>query len=515
LLKMSNHPWRSYNSPTCTLELFHKIPQWPMGNIDRSNRRFRLRLLAEDATTTTNTAETNESEAENIWEIDGNFQQLEALRQATNTYLQDLLKTTPESYNATLLAGVTAATTSQETTATTTDQSQPPSPTTTSSSTPTTIQPSPTSDNIYLESQAGLRHQLHLGTLATETTGESISLSTLQLFDLAAACDRYASDKQQRAQIPIHPTNLKAVPQWARMVALLVVTAGVTATVMETLERRSQSSQEVASTPDKTTVSPNPTVPSPTPSFPSNIEEVPLPPDRELSDQERLSMQQQSSPEATSSPSPSATTNNTSETDDGSTPPPPPSEARSTLPPPRTGNDQSLSRDVPTTPISPLPNDSTNRRSQPMSTPTPSATSENPLQEAPGNQQNGATTTNRDGSQTALAPSPNSSGEEGTTNEQTTTKTANLAQVREAQEHFQSQWQGNPDLEERLQYRLLLNPDGTVKYIRPLSNTSGQYIDRTGMPLMGESLVSSLPSGEEMRIRVVLEPDGEVKVFSE
>jgi len=33
--------------------------------------------------------------------------------------------------------------------------------------------------------------------------------------------------------------------------------------------------------------------------------------------------------------------------------------------------------------------------------------------------------------------------------------------------------------------------------------------------LMGESLVSPLPSGEEMRIRVVLEPEGEVKVFSE
>jgi hypothetical protein len=353
-----------------------------------------------------------------------------------------------------------------------------------------------------------------LGTLATETTGDSISLSTLQLFDLAAACDRYASDKQQRAQIPIHPTNLKAVPQWARMVALLVVTAGVTATVMETLERRSQSSQEVASTPDRTTVSPNPTVPSPTPSFPSNIEEVPLPPDQELS-----STQQQPSPEATSSPSPSPspTTNNTSETDDGSTPPPPPPEARSTLPPPRTGNDQLQSRDVPTTPISPLPNDTTNRRSQPRSTPNPSATSDPSLREVPGNQQSDATT-NSDGSQTALAPSPNSSGG-GSTKEEISTKTANLPQVREAQEHFQSKWQGNQDLEadleETLQYRLLLNPDGTVKYIRPLDNTSGRYIDRTGMPLMGESLVSPLPSGQQMRIRVVLKPDGEVKVFSE
>lgn len=489
-----------------------------MGNIDRSNRHFRLRLLAEDAASTNNTAEISESEAENIWEINGNFQQLEALRQATNTYLQGLLKTTPQSYNATLLAGVTTTTTSQETTATTTDQSQTPSPTTTSSSTPTTVQPSPAGDNIYLESQTGLRHLLHLGTLATETTGESISLSTLQLFDLAAACDRYASDKQQRAQIPIHPTNLKAVPQWAKMAALLVVTAGATVAVMETLERRSQPSGEVASTPEKTAVSPNPTEPSPIPSFPSNIEEVPLPPDQELP-----SRQQQSSPEATSSPSPSPATNNTSETDDSSTPPPPPPEARSTLPPPRTGNDQSPSRDVPTTSISSLPNNTTNRRSQPrptpnanrspMSTPTPSATSGNTLQEEPENQQN-EVTTNGDSSQTALAPSTDASGE-GTTNEQTSAKTANLAQVREAQEYFQSQWQGNSDLEERLQYSVLLNPDGTVKYIRPMNDISGRYIDRTGMPLMGESLVSPLPSGEKIRIRVVLEPDGEVKAFSE
>lgn len=90
-----------------------------------------------------------------------------------------------------------------------------------------------------------------------------------------------------------------------------------------------------------------------------------------------------------------------------------------------------------------------------------------------------------------------------------------MPQVREAQEYFQSQWQGNPDLEETLQYSLLLDPDGTVKYMRPLSNISGQYIDRTGMPLMGESLVSPLPSGQQMRIRVVLQPSGEVKVFSE
>lgn len=492
--------------------------------MDLAKRRFRLRLLAEETATTNNTSETTESVGatsrdcpETIWEINGNFQQLEALRQAINVYLQDLLKTTPQSYKATLLAGVSTATTFQQTATTTVDPSQTPSPTPTSSSTPaTTEQPSPASDNIYVESMAGLRHQLHLGVLATETTGDRISLSTLQLFDLAAACDRYASDKQKRAQIPIHPTNLKAVPQWARMVALLVVTTGVTATVMETWERRSQPSQEVASTPDRTTVSPNPTVPSPSPTFPSSVEEVPLPPDQELS-----SRQQQSSPEPTASPSPSPspspTTDNTSGTGDPSTPPPPPPEATSTLPPPRTPNNQSLSRDVPTTPMSPLPSDSTNRRRQPtptpMATPTPSATSENTLPEISPNQQGGATT-NSDGSQTALAPSPDASAE-GSTNGETSTKTANLQQVREAQEYFQSQWQGNPDLEEPLQYHLRLNPDGTVKYIRPLSNTSGQYIDRTGIPLMGESLVSPLPSGEEMRIRVVLEPEGEVKVFSE
>ncbi|WP_071518759.1 DUF4335 domain-containing protein [Geitlerinema sp. PCC 9228] len=487
---MSNQLWRSYHLPTCTLELCHKLPRWPAGNRDLAKRRFRLLWHGEEET---------EASHQSLGEIAGNYQQLEALREATNTYIQDLLESTPETYNATLLAGVATATAFQPTTTATPEPPESASATTTSGSAATLVQSSPWEKTIYFQSMAGLCHQLHLGPLATETTGDSMVLTTLQLFDLVAACDRYASDKQQRHQIPIHPTKLKNIPQWAQMAALLVVTAGVTATVMETLERRSQPSPEMASTPEETTASPETTVsPSPTARLPSNIEEVPLPPDQELS-----SRQQQTSPEtaASPSPSPSPSPNNEAATGDTSTPPPPPPGATSTPPPPKTGDDLPAT-DVRTTPISPLPsNDTATRSTQP--TPTPTATPSPMTTPTPGEE----TAADRN-SPTALAPPPNAS-------ENTAEETANLPQVREAQEYFQSQWQGNPDLEETLQYSLLLDPDGTVKYMRPLSNISGQYIDRTGMPLMGESLVSPLPSGQQMRIRVVLQPSGEVKVFSE
>jgi hypothetical protein len=70
-------------------------------------------------------------------------------------------------------------------------------------------------------------------------------------------------------------------------------------------------------------------------------------------------------------------------------------------------------------------------------------------------------------------------------------------------------------LTETLEYRLLLNADGSLQRILPLGRTSENFLDRTNMPLLGEPFVSPATNGRNPQVRVVLEPDGKVQTFLE
>ena len=84
---------------------------------------------------------------------------------------------------------------------------------------------------------------------------------------------------------------------------------------------------------------------------------------------------------------------------------------------------------------------------------------------------------------------------------------ATIATVRS---YFQGSWQPIESLTEPLQYQLLVGADGTLQAIIPLGDRAGNFLDRTGMPLLGESL--STP-GQELLVTVVLRPDGSVEVY--
>jgi hypothetical protein len=87
-----------------------------------------------------------------------------------------------------------------------------------------------------------------------------------------------------------------------------------------------------------------------------------------------------------------------------------------------------------------------------------------------------------------------------------------VAQVRT---YFQQRWQPPSDLEQTLEYRLVLNADGSIQRIVPLGQSAKIYIDRTDMPLMNEPFVSPVQGGGNPQIRLVLTPEGEVKTFLE
>jgi hypothetical protein len=90
-----------------------------------------------------------------------------------------------------------------------------------------------------------------------------------------------------------------------------------------------------------------------------------------------------------------------------------------------------------------------------------------------------------------------------------------IPQVAEARSYFQERWQPPEGLSQTLEYTLLLAADGTIERITPLGLASGDYIDRTGMPLVGEPFVSPIANGRTPKIRVVLAPDGKVQTFLE
>jgi hypothetical protein len=90
-----------------------------------------------------------------------------------------------------------------------------------------------------------------------------------------------------------------------------------------------------------------------------------------------------------------------------------------------------------------------------------------------------------------------------------------IPQVAEVKSFFQQKWNPPEGLNQILEYSIQLNADGTIETISPLRQASGDYIDRTGMPLVGEPFVSPLKGRQTAKIRVVLEPNGQVRAFLE
>jgi hypothetical protein len=62
---------------------------------------------------------------------------------------------------------------------------------------------------------------------------------------------------------------------------------------------------------------------------------------------------------------------------------------------------------------------------------------------------------------------------------------------------------------------MVLNPDGSIQRITPLGQAAIEYMDRIGIPSLGESFVSPVEGGRNAKIRLVLSPDDKVQTFLE
>ena len=504
---MTNSVIRRYTPPTCRLQILadsSPMSRW-VGRSVVKQLRFNLRF------------DDPRLPEQRVF-IQGDHEQLEALHEAVTTYVQNLLNSSPEQFNG--VSAVVAVTPRSSDVSTDAQASsaepQPPDPFSASAHLVDPVLHSEpiaaSSERIFLQQGDGLSHKLFLGQLANKESGPVIQLSVLQLFDLATVLDEYGSDvialpTDNRSRVTAGPSA------WASIAAVLLIGVGLTTAVL--IFNRSNSQQQTANrnaTQGSNSTSQQPLAPQRTP--------VPIP--TPLPSSQSPSLPPTSSIFA--SPSPSS-------------PPVAVPGATSTLPVvpsvpiPQTTPVNPIPSLTPAPPIllSPIPRQDTSvsiarepatPRTIGIPTPTsiapPSITIPSPSQPTLPNPDQTL-------SETAPGAAPTQSSDTLTARSRSLPNTPNqpkatadtFPQVAEARDYFKQRWEAPSSLKQTLEYSLVLDVDGTIQRIEPLGEAARTYVDRTGMPLIGEQFVSRNSNGQTPRIRVVLAPDGKVQTFLE
>ncbi len=456
---MPNTLIRRYTPPTCTLEIWGQISPlsvWAGKNI-LNNLKFQLRL-----------DDPRLLENEQML-IRGDRTQLQLLKEVVGNYVQNLLKTSAEELSLSL-----------------TLNSYP-------LSSPNNIPSLPS-----LQPKGLVNHELFLGGLTTDNGGDVINLTTSQLFDLANALEEYEAEIDVIPEITRKQIR-KQTLTWAGIAAGTLIALGAGAWGVKMYQ---DTNREVASTPPPVTQN------KPKEALPS----VPLPP--------------------TGVPAPSPTIPTTL---DQQTPLPNPGEVKSATAPSRLNTVPLVVPPRPNLPPPPsLANVTPNNTAIVI---TPETSSKSPIVATP------APTTDKPGAVATLPPqimnptpaSPNlpalpplsredkAPAEAPKMNRVNTQAKAppssnlldTIPQVAETREYFKARWQPPESLKQTLEYRLILNQDGSLKQILPLGQAAKIYLDRTNMPLLNEPFVSPLEVAGNPQLRLVLSPDGTVRTFME
>ncbi|WP_353672731.1 DUF4335 domain-containing protein [Synechocystis sp. LKSZ1] len=88
-----------------------------------------------------------------------------------------------------------------------------------------------------------------------------------------------------------------------------------------------------------------------------------------------------------------------------------------------------------------------------------------------------------------------------------------IPQVAEVRAYYEKYWQPPQELQQTLEYRLQLDPNGTLKQTTPLGKAASLYLAKLPQPNPGSPWVSPLTVEGERTIRLVLSPNGSVKTF--
>lgn len=526
---------RRYTPPTCTLEILARKSPLSMWMGQTILKQLRFQLFFDDPAL---------AEAEKI-SIKGDRDQLEALCNAVTNYVQEILQKSADSFCVTFLES---------------PELEDVVPKTSFAENKNSSGMGILEATIYLESSDNLTHKLYLGSLANPTSGSIIQLTLLQLFDLANALDEYATDV-------IALPNLKpersifSLPVWTPVAAMLVLAVGLTPVTWQYAQNIKQNQQQslknATSTSEKVALKPTPSLNLPTPptglNSPNNLPSVPpkLNPPNNLtsppaSSNTALLPKLDISPlpaDSTLNPKPFALPNSTVPTAIKPIPknalvkpqlakPVPPTTLK--IPLSRTPNPTPNSlgiikqKDISLGTSEKLPNRNTNSIA---SIPIPKSVSNLPnvksqLPEQISSQLNSQPLdkTNNFTNQTSAPVSANDLVAKLRASKKTPLPTEIAAeenklfdksQVAEVRAYLQKSWQPPAGFSQTLEYSLMLDIDGSIERILPLNKAAREYIDTTGIPGIGKPFVSINKTGQSLRIRVVLSPDGKVQTFLE
>ena len=415
--------------------------------------------------------------AQDRWvELHGDRTQLEDLRHTVNNYVQAFLDQSQDFTSAALIdpgdhkTAITATIASGEKTLPSDRDINP--------------------GEIGLRPNGLLGHDLSLGDLATEASGAVIRLSTLQLFDLATALDDYSADL---LELPTLPKTgwFRGRENWAQSAAIAVAVVGLSASALKLLD---------------SSMAPTAMAPTLSQGTSSN--------DQRIATQISPSVVDKATPPIISAeklPSiPAVGASSKIGIPTLAAPQPTPGElAKPTLPSSKSLPQSSIA----TVPITGIPG-----RPTIISGETNAATESSKINSSAATLDSAAVASG----QVAAAPmesigrSPASrSAVRGGDRAANATAFDTIPQVAEVRTYFQQRWKPPEGLTQTLEYSLILAPNGSIQSIVPLRQLSGDYIDRTGMPLVGDPFVSALSNERSAKIRLVLTADGKVQAFLE
>ena len=481
----SNTPIRRYTPPTCTLELWDKRSGLSRWREEASLKELNFVLSFDDPKLLEEQQVT----------LQGDLLQLTVFYDVVASYTQNLLYQTVNCFTVTHQSSLEK--------------------TICSATLHSLIPLSKEIDKLNLppslQRKGFLRHELKLGSLETKASHSFVSLSSSQLFDLLNALEDYQEDLSVLSSSE-NSTQRQGILvwTWAAAVALLAIAIPmVVPKWFDTLNsdgasliQNQEDSEQILSFLDVLPpVPPPPSVPIPSPSMPPMLSTKDLlPPPEKIS---------------TAAPPPRNPSIDIK--------PPTPSvlPPSSVFPPaprqPSTNNHYRVSKQPPTEDLLTLPvpgistimpsspSTMTSRISAIPSIPTPPSLQAKALVEHSPEEQTPETIIVNPLTEehifARLAP-------------QTTLLDA-IPQVAEARQYFQQRWQPPKNLSQTLEYRLIIQSDGSLKRAIPLGKAAIVYYKKASIPTPGSIFVSALNISGNRIIRLVLSPNGIVKTFLE
>jgi Domain of unknown function (DUF4335) len=463
---------RRYTPPTCSLEIAAQqspLSRW-MGKVALKDLRFKLSF-------------DDPRISDDDWVVlRGDRIQLEELNQAVGDYVQSFL--TQSSPLGTIEQDIAAQTAVAA----------------------TAIAAPANTTGIALQPKGLLSHTLSLGSLATENSGERLTLTSTQLADLSTALDEYSAEaislpNLDRKVAWLPNTAQWSSPNWAGLAAGILVTVGLGASLMNGLSNRpatqntasqaSSSDQRLAMQPPPTpaTPTPNPFLVPPMGKLPTG---APLP-----------------SPGATNAPMKIAT----------ATPGSSPDQKIGTVNAPTIANTQGGQSEIK---IVPPPKPSLSQAKSdaaPKQAPVPAIVDNIGSEPAPPPNAKRAAALNNGEFSAAAAP-------EGAARDLALGRTAPIApppadkpsgdiQAAAVQQYFQQTWKPQKGLEQALQYELQLDANGALQGATPLGGTSTDQQSQAGIPAIGTAIAPAAKDGKAATVRLLLEPTGAVQAFSQ